>query len=205
MIIYGAKAVHLKTVKSTNGICPNCNTKRELSISIFRKHAHVFWMPLFPLWKKGISECNHCKKVMKFKEMPESVKLEYQNLKANTKGPIWQFSGLALILVLTYGLTVMSKLGSESYQKKKLELFNSPMKGDIYEYVIKTGKYTTIKIVEVSIDSIYFSPNNYESNSIIKLHKINKVENYSDKIYSISKEKVKEMYTSGEIIGVKRK
>ncbi|WP_242204255.1 hypothetical protein [Aestuariivivens insulae] len=204
MIIYGAKDVHLKTVKSTTGICPNCKIKGELSINIFRRHAHIFWIPLFPLWKKGISECSHCKKVMKYREMPESVKLEYQNLKIKTKGPIWQFIGIILIIVLALGVTAMNKFGSKSYQKEKLELFASPLKGDVYEYEIRTGKYSTLKVKHVSADSIFFSPNNYESSSLIRLYKINKEENYSDKIYSMSREKLKAMYTKGKIFGVKR-
>ena len=204
MIIHGINSVHLKTVHSRNGICPNCNSKGELSINIYRKHAHVFWIPMFPLWKVGNSECNHCKKVIRYKEMPENVKLEYYNVKVNTKGPIWQFSGLAIIFVLIFGLTAMSEISGESYRKKQLEIISFPMKGDVYEYVINTRRYTTLKIVDVFIDSIYFSPNIYETKSILKLYKIDKQENYSNEIYSISKETVKEMYTTGEIIGVKR-
>lgn len=33
MIIYGNKAVHLKTVKSINVICPNCKTKGLVTYS----------------------------------------------------------------------------------------------------------------------------------------------------------------------------
>ncbi len=200
MIIYGTKAVNLETVQSSTGICPNCKTKGELTISIFRKHIHVFWIPLFPIWKNLISTCGHCKKVMKYKEMPEALKFESQNLKDRAKGPIWQFSGVIIILLLI----VVSEFGSGVYKEKKFKLFASPMKGDVYEYVVETGKYSTLKILKVSNDSIYFAPNNYTSKSIIHLFKINKEENYSDKIYSISKDKVKAMYISGEIIGVKR-
>lgn len=204
MIIYGTKAVHLKTAKSNLGICPSCSTKGSLSISIYRKHFHIFWIPTFPIGKKGVSECSHCKKVMTMKEMPDSIKLEYQNLKAQTKGPIWQFSGLALIFILVLGITFISKTGSEKYNKTKQEYLAYPMQGDVYEYVIKTGKYTTLKIVNVSNDNITFSPNKLESNSIIRLYKINKEQNYSDKVYSVTKEELKKMYTDGKIMGIKR-
>jgi hypothetical protein len=205
MIIFGSKAVHLKTVKCNLTNCTSCSTKGSINISVFRKHFHVFWIPMFPLWKTGVSECSHCKKVMRVKEMPDNLKLEFENLKGQSKGPIWQFSGLILLVVLILGVKTIQKNGSEKYQKEKQEYFASPMKGDVYEYVIKTGKYTTLKVVNISKDSISFLPNRYESNSIIRLSKINKVENYSDKPYSISKDKLKIMFNKGLIMGVQRK
>jgi hypothetical protein len=205
MIIYGTKAVHLKTAKSNTEICPSCSTKGDLTISVFRKHFHIFWIPFFPIWKTGVSECNHCKKVMKIKEMPDKIKLEYANLKTQSKGPLWQFSGLVLLIVLILGIKTIGKLTSEKYQKEKQEYFASPMEGDVYEYIIETGKYTTLKVVNVSKDSISLSPNKFESNSIIRLYKINKAENYSDKTYTMSKRQLKKMVSDTVIMGVKRR
>ena len=100
MLIYGTKAVHLKTEELKNSICPSCGTQGSLILSVFRKHAHVFWIPLFPIGKKGMSQCQHCKNLLEPKEMPETIKREYDNLKNKVKGPIWQFIGLVLIVLL---------------------------------------------------------------------------------------------------------
>lgn len=200
MIFFGTKAVHLKTAKSNLGICPNCSTKGSLTISVYRIHFHVFWIPIFPVWKKGIAQCSNCNKAIKENKMTDSIKLEYQNLKLQTKGPIWQFSGLTIILILI----LISNLGSEKYQQTKLEYINSPMRGDIYEYVVETGIYSTFKIINVSKDSLTISPNKLQTHSIIKLFKIDKEQNYSFKAYSISKDKLKRMYNDEIIMAVKR-
>ncbi len=200
MIIYGSKAVHLKTVQSKT-TCPNCGNEGSLVISIFRRHAHLFWIPLFPIGKIGVSQCQHCKQVLQAKEMPELIRREYDNLKSETKGPIWQFAGLGIIALLIVWVNYTS--GEE--KKMQLEYLASPQEGDVYEYKVEeSGNYSTLKIVDVSGDSVFVSPNEYEINKITQIHKIDKAENYSDLYYGISKSDVRKMFDSGEILDVNR-
>lgn len=200
MIIYGSKVVHLKTVNSKTATCPSCNTKGSINISVFRRHAHIFWIPLFPIGKKGMSECSHCKNVLKTKEMPERIKNEYLQLKSDTKGPLWQFAGLALIIVfIAWGIYT-----SEEQNKLEKVYINAPKKGDVYKYKIKTGVYSTLKVVNVTKDSVFVSPNDYEINSMSKIYKIDKSENYPDYSYGISNNELKNMYESGKIYGINR-
>ncbi len=99
MIIYGSRATHLKSAQSTT-TCPSCNTKGSVILSVFGKYAHIFWIPLFPIGKKGISQCQHCKNVLATREMPEAIKREYDELKADCKSPIWQYVGLFIFVAL---------------------------------------------------------------------------------------------------------
>ena len=100
MIIYGTKPVHLKTTKFPRATCTNCNTQGSLKFSIYSSHFHIFWIPIFPYGKKGFSECEHCKQGLKLKKMPESYKREYDKLKDEVRTPVWQFSGLVLLISL---------------------------------------------------------------------------------------------------------
>ena len=200
MIIYGSKAVHLKTAQSKTATCPSCGTQGSLTISVFRKHAHVFWIPLFPIGKKGVSQCQHCKNILETKEMPEPIKRECENLKNESKGPIWQFAGLVVIAVLI----AWGSYASGEDKKLELEYIKSPQVGDIYEYKIETGSYSTLKVVSVTNDSVFVSPNEYEISKMSKIYKIDKPENYSDVSYGISNSKIKEMYNSGEIFDINR-
>lgn len=200
MIIYGSKAVHLKTAQSKTATCPSCGTQGSLTISVFRKHAHVFWIPLFPIGKKGVSQCQHCKNVLETKEMPEPTKREYENLKNETKGPIWQFAGLGVIAILI----AWGSYASGEDKKLELEYIKSPQIGDIYEYKIETGSYSTLKVVSVTNDSVFVSPNEYEISRMSKIYKIDKPENYSGVSYGFLNSKIKEMYDSGEIFDINR-
>lgn len=200
MVIYGSKAVHLKSAQSKTATCPSCGTQGSIVLSVYRKHAHIFWIPLFPIGKKGVSECKHCKNVLKSNEMPDTIKNEYINLKNDAKGPVWQFAGLAIFAILVMWI------GYSSGENEKLELeyISAPTKGDIYEYKVETGSYSTLKVISVSNDSVFVSPNEFEINKRSKLYKIDKPENYSQLPYGISKNKLKEMYDSGNIFDINR-
>ncbi len=99
MIIYGSRATHLKSAESKT-TCPSCKTKGSLILSVWGRYAHVFWIPLFPIGKKGFSQCQHCKGVLETREMPEEIKREYKELKENCKAPIWQYIGLLIFIVI---------------------------------------------------------------------------------------------------------
>ena len=200
MIIYGSRAVHLKSSNPLNLKCPNCETQGSVVLSIFRKHAHVFWIPLFPIGKLGVSECQHCKNVLKVKQMPERVKNEYIILKADTKGPIWQYAGLLLI----GGLFMWGSYTAKEDKKNELAYLSSPQTGDVYEYEIEYKHYSTLKVTSISTDSVFVTPNNYEIGKKTRMYKIDKPENYAKFSYGISKTKVKEMYESGEIFDINR-
>ncbi len=200
MIIYGSKTVHLDSVRLDTITCESCRTQGSIVLNVFRKHAHIFWIPLFPIGKRGLSECDHCKNVLEAKDMQEPLKSEYHRFKNNTKGPIWQFAGLAIIAVLI----VWGNYASGQNEKLELEYIVSPMEGDIYEYKIEARSYSTLKVMSVSNDSVFVSPNEYEISKMSKIHKIDKLENYPEFSYGISRVKLKEMYDSGDIIGINR-
>ncbi len=112
MIIYGSRSVHLKSTQADKITCPNCQTENSLILSVFGKHAHVFWIPLFPIGKKGFSQCQHCKQVLETREMPEQIKTAYKILKKDSKYRVWQYSGLIAFLVLfviPWGLILKGK------------------------------------------------------------------------------------------------
>ena len=85
MIIYGSKPAHLKTIQLTSTTCPNCNTQGALMLSAYSKHAHVYWIPLFPVGKLGTCECKKCDYAVDETEMPENISWAYNNLKSGNQ------------------------------------------------------------------------------------------------------------------------
>ena len=200
MIIFGLRNAHVKTVKSETSTCESCGKHGSILLSTFRRHIHVFWIPMFPVGKNGFSECQHCKNVLEPKEMPAPLKREFDGLKSDAKGPIWQFSGLGLIAVLV----VVGIYTSGQDKEQELIYISSPVEGDVYEYKIEARSYSTLKVVAVSDDSVFVSPNEYETSRRSKIYKIDKAENYADYTFGISREKLKEMYDAGDIFDINR-
>lgn len=200
MVIFGSGSAHIKTASAGNLTCENCNNQGTISFSIFRKHAHIFWIPVFPLNKTGASECSHCQQVLKPKQMPERMKMEYKNFKSDAKGPIWQFSGSILIICLIAFAGYSSGKDKENTSK----YLSEPAIGDVYEYKIESGSYSTMKVMQVTSDSLFMSFNDYEISKSTRIYKIDKEENYPDEIYGVSRQDLLDMNVEGDIMDINR-
>lgn len=201
MIIYGSKAVHLKSAQSTALACPKCGTTGSLVFSVFRRHAHIFWIPLFPIGKVTVCQCQHCQAVMKSGEMIGDVRKQARLFANSAKGPIWQFAGLAIIAILIVKGMITSQITAKE-EKAYLEV---PVKGDVYQYKISSSEYSTMKVMGVTKDSVFLLANDYSVNKSSGFYKISKEENYTNSFFALSKGDLEEMYTDGKIIGVIRK
>lgn len=102
MIIYGSKGTHLYSEEVSGIECSHCKQQSNHNISIFGRYAHIFWIPFFPLGKKGVAECTHCKRTLAPNEMNEFLKLAYKKVESVTKVPVWHWVGLALVGLLFF-------------------------------------------------------------------------------------------------------
>lgn len=193
--------MHLVSAQSNTATCPSCGTKGSVLFSVFGRHAHVFWIPLFPIGKVGASQCQHCKHTLKSSEMPKDLKSEYLDLKATSKAPLWQFSGLVLLV----GLVGLIQYSSGKNKELEKAYISEPIIGDVYRVKTEDNQYTAIKVGSVSSDSVYLYSNLYQTNKSSGISKIDIEENYATDMYAISKSQLNELYTTGEIMGVNRK
>jgi hypothetical protein len=200
MIIYGKRASHLKSVQLSHDACPHCGTQGSVTLSSFAQYAHIFWIPLFSLGRTGVSQCQHCKQVLELNQMPATIRGRYEDLTKETKIPVWQFSGLAIIVVLV----VFGYQSSAADAKKEEEYFKSPAKGDLYEIKTDEGNYTSFKVEAVSDDSLWVRWNNYEVTKVTGLHKLDKEENYDSMAYSIARTELASLKQSSKIYNIRR-
>jgi hypothetical protein len=202
MIIYGSKTKQLAKEVLIDK-CPNCGTQSSVELYVFQKYAHVFWIPFFPIGKTAVSQCDHCKQVLKLKEMPASLTTSYENLKAQAKTPIWTFSGLALFTVLI----IVGILNDKKNDEKNARLVLAPQSGDIFEIKTKDNQYTLYKVENIEGDTAFIRVNQYESNKASGLADLKgKGESaYSEDVYGFSKTELKVMLEKGEILDIQRK
>lgn len=119
MIIFGSNARKIGDFKVANSVCSYCEQERSQHISVFGKYAHIFWIPLFPIGKKAVAECTHCKRTIEQKEFSPTLKKLYQENKDKAKRPIWHWSGLG-ILGLLIGLITIIGLTAEKDPRREL-------------------------------------------------------------------------------------
>lgn len=200
MIFFGTGSASLDSVKTRNITCQHCNNQDTIYINIYRRHAHVFWIPVFPLGKSGSSYCTHCKETLSPKQMPEALKMQYKNIKGEAKGPIWQFSGL-----LVFALLIVFAIFSIGKNKEDTQLYlTQPAVGDIYEYKANNGSYSTMRLEKVTTDSLFLSLNDFEISKKSRIYKIDKDENYSEITYGYSKSEMIQMHKEGIVFDINR-
>jgi hypothetical protein len=202
MIVYGSKNKQLAK-ETIFEKCPNCGTQHSVEMHVFQKYAHVFWIPFFPMGKTGISQCDHCKQVLKLKQMPPGLVDSYNNIKAQTRTPVWMFAGLAL---LAFGITA-GVISEKNKSAKNARLILNPQSGDIFEIKTADRQYTLYKVSAVKGDTVFVLYNNYESN---KLSGLEKLKEKGDKAFSseeqpLTKADLKKMLDNDEILDIDRK
>jgi hypothetical protein len=198
MIVYGSRSKELiKDVLSDQ--CPNCGKQNSIDMHVFQKYAHIFWIPIFPMGKTGVCQCDHCKQVLTLKEMPASLVISYENLKARAKTPVWMFSGLALLAVL---ITIGFISGKQN-DAENARLILTPQAGDIFEIKLGRKHYTLYKVDQVNGDSVFVQLNDYETNKVAGLKDLKK-KAYSEEVMVFSKAELKQMLEKGEIIDIER-
>ena len=201
MIFFGTGSANILSMITRNITCQHCKNDNTVYINIYRRHFHIFWIPVFPFTKGGSSYCTHCKEVLKPKEMPEKLKIQYKNIKGDAKGPLWQFSGLMLIACL-----IAFGIYSSGKNKENTKLFLlDPVVGDIYEYKADNGSYSTMKLKRITSDSLFLSLNNYEIDKRSRIYKIDKTENYPETTFGYSKREISLMEKNGIILEINRK
>lgn len=202
MIIYGSRSSHVKSVQLDKEQCPHCGSQGTVTLSTYARYAHIFWIPIFPLGRLSLSQCQHCKQVLESKQMPSQIKAYHERNLAETRIPIWQFSGLVLLMVVV----TLGVFANKADQEERALFIKDPRAGDIYELKTQEGNYTLFKLQDITPDSVVVIFNAYEVNKLSGLYKIDKAENYSDSLlYTLSRGELHTMFEAGEILDINRK
>ena len=74
MIIFGVRKSDLGIVASKNCACPKCGNYGSVNYSAEGKYFHVFWIPTFPVGKKGYMTWKQIKEIEKRLKLLQSLK-----------------------------------------------------------------------------------------------------------------------------------
>ncbi|WGD35192.1 zinc-ribbon domain-containing protein [Olleya sp. YS] len=201
MVFYGTKATTLKEGQLINVQCPNCEEGRSMRYGIYGKYAYLYWIPMFPVGKENYLECNQCKRTYDLKELPNEIKQKFELEKSGASYPIWYFSGLAVLAILVATAFYLSKKDAENDKR----YIQEPLVGDVYSVeTSQKGFYSSMKVSEVTADSIFVIYNDYEIDKKSKIYKIDKIENYTTERGGFSKAEIKSLFDENVIFEVDR-
>ena len=168
---------------------------------VLQKYAHAIFIPAFPIGKKAISVCGHCKQVLEGKELSPSAQMVYQSARSQFKPPVWMWSGL-IVFALLIPWAIWQ---SDRHNKEVLARLNDPKVGDLYEIKLGNRSYSLYQVEEISGDSVYVSLFNYETNKTRGLSELlDKADGeFGPELIGYSRADVLAMRADGMIVGLR--
>ncbi|WP_108869101.1 zinc-ribbon domain-containing protein [Aquimarina aquimarini] len=152
-LYFGTRSSRLKERKlQGNTTCPNCEIHNSFIATTFGKYFHVFWIPLFPLFKTTILECSHCKKSYHQKEIPVNINrvLLKDNQLNPVKTPLWQWSGSLILIVLFLFTFIPAVIYLFTYERKTDPREIDPRKELLNYDIDKTSSTPTLETDSIS-------------------------------------------------------
>jgi len=202
IFFYGTRSSHVKSEPLDYAVCPSCETEGELIMSTYSRYAHVFWIPLFPMSKKVYASCNHCKTTLELPDMTPDLKSQCIKFRKAQKFPVWQFFGVAAICILIIFAIIE---GNQNSRKQNFYLMN-PQVNDVYVVKYEEDSFSTMKIVEIKGDSIFFADNEYAADNGSKVETIDEDENYNyEELLGFTANDLKDLKKDKIILLIKRK
>ena len=202
MIIFGLRSGSFKPVAVPAASCGYCHSTGTVHLYFARRYFHIFWIPIFPAGKTGMSECSHCKQSLRQVQMSPTLQNSYTAASRQVKTSPKYFAGLILIGLFAGAATIAAFIGrsnSEAY-------IQSPKAGDIYE-INENGVYTLYRVQAVTADSVSLNPHEYEATSRKKFRALKRdyPDSYANEAFSLSKQSLSAMFGERRISHVNRK
>ncbi len=157
MIIFGSKSKLLGS-SATTADCNHCGSVGTVHLSFITKYFHIFWIPMFPYGKKGVSECSHCKQVLYENQMPGNLKAVYEVEKAKAKIPLGYRFGQILI-GLFFAFSIFSVVFSKVSQPST-DYIKTAQPNDIYQIKFADRNFGIYKVLRVEGDKVFAVRNN---------------------------------------------
>ncbi len=107
MIIFGTRSTVLNGSTAITD-CSYCNSNQTVRFGFLLTYFHIFWIPMFPISKKGLSQCSHCKQVLYDNQMPSALQAVCIEEKKKVKTP-WGYK-IGLILIGIFVLLIIASV-----------------------------------------------------------------------------------------------
>ncbi|KOP39599.1 zinc-ribbon domain-containing protein [Flavobacterium sp. WLB] len=98
MIVYGTRTVKTKKEQSNNISCADCKKTHTTQIQYYQKYYHIWFIPIIPFSRSGVTVCTSCGYSTDDHTMPSSYTKEYETKLPAPK--IWFFTGLIITILL---------------------------------------------------------------------------------------------------------
>lgn len=202
MIIFGLRSGNAKQVTQGSSDCTHCGTPQSVQFHFHVRYFHIFWIPLIPLYKTGVSQCGHCKQVLTKNELPPFLQASYAEARKKAKTPLKYYSWLmiaALFFVFALFAVITENKDTQAWLQQ-------PRADDVYE-IRDDGIYTLYRVKAVKGDTVWINPHQYTAGKLSALRKLKKeyANSYEDTAIGFTKRELNTMYQTRILKRINRK
>lgn len=208
MFFFGTKTKSIRKGTVTNVWCDYCDTEGPMGYDFRQKYFHLYFIPFIPLKRKVEVCCESCHMVFEEKDQSSDIEKKLNRVKDRhpIRTPVWSFSGIILLGILT----TWAFWQSGRHDVVEADYIKNPKKGDVYfiESESNPKNYTTIhttwRVDKVDEDNVYITRNDTSVTKYTKVFAILNVRYYTDKKDVYPRKKIEELYKKDSIISVTR-
>ncbi|KPE52840.1 hypothetical protein [Chryseobacterium indologenes] len=202
MIIFGLRSGNLKSDDGPLADCAHCHSSKTVHLHFYVRYIHIFWIPLIPLYKTGISQCSHCKQSLDKAQMSPQLLAGYAAARKKTRIPLKYYSWPIIAF-----LFILFALFAVLFENKDTKAWlQQPKSGDIYE-MKEDGRYALYRVKAIKGDSIFMNPHKFTAEKLSELRKLKNdhPESYSDSAIGLTRHELEVLYTSKVLKKISRK
>lgn len=202
MIIFGLRSGNTKQTEIPLADCAYCETKQSVQLHFYVRYFHIFWIPLIPLYKTGVSQCRHCKQALDKAQIPPHLLASCTTARKKAKTPLKYYSWL-IIATLFFAFAIFAVFTDSRDTKAWLQ---QPQAGDVYE-IKEDGEYTLYRVKEIKGDTVIVNPHELTVDKLSALRELknNYPDAYSDSTINLVKNELTAMYAVRTLKRINRK
>tara|TARA_R100001369_G_scaffold53041_1_gene79904 strand:+ start:216 stop:701 length:486 start_codon:yes stop_codon:yes gene_type:complete len=152
-------------------------------------------MPILPFRTKNVFTCKSCNNEFELKDLKPEQKIYYQNYLSKKRIPIWLFTG-SLIILSGICWLVFNQIGKN---EEKLNRLTNGNQKQIIEFETDNGKYTTLRTIRITSDSVWLNYNEYEIEKYDYIYRIGGSGNYSTDTTKVDIQIIKDLFEKGKV------
>ncbi len=116
MIIFGIRGSKIHPLKLKQGHCPHCATTNNMWVLGHRNYFHIFWIPIFPLWKQLYATCDHCKGVFEKYKLKDPLLLnEFMSSQKDLRTTKWYLFTGSILMLLAFFFVIIIAIAQYKY------------------------------------------------------------------------------------------
>ncbi len=92
--------------------CAQCSRPNALSVTVFSRYVHFFWVPMLPIGKRGVSHCAHCQQTLPESQMPPAYRSPVRAARQTLATPVSNYLAPGLLLLSLAALVTAGAFNS---------------------------------------------------------------------------------------------